>query len=141
MIGPLKRLAALLLIAASLTAVTGCSLAADPLDGTQWRLSGWTISSIDPAAVTITAAFADGQVSGGSGVNTYSGSYKAGPGGAFETGKISGTLMAGPEPAMRAESAYLTLIRQARSFEVADGELTLLDEGGNVSLVFKTAGE
>ena len=39
--------------------------------------------------------------------------------------------MAGPEPAMRAETAYLTLLGQAKSYKVTDGKLTLYDSGGN----------
>jgi heat shock protein HslJ len=139
MIELLKRCAAVVLVAVSLTALIGCSVGADPLNGTKWRLAGWTISSVDPATVTITAGFADGQISGGSGVNSYSGPYKAGPGDAFSTGQLAGTLMAGPEPAMRAETAYQTLLGQARSYKVAGDRLTLYDQGGNESLIFAAA--
>jgi len=59
------------------------------------------------------------------------------PGSAFSVGELVVTLMAGPEPAMRAERAYLTLLAQARSYEVADGTLTLYDGGGNESLIFE----
>jgi heat shock protein HslJ len=47
--------------------------------------------------------------------------------------------MAGPEPAMRAEGAYMTLLGQARSYELTEGRLTLFDEGGNESLIFEAA--
>jgi heat shock protein HslJ len=109
------------------------------LDGTRWKLAEWTISSIDPAAVTITAQFADGRLSGNSGVNSYGGPYVVGPGDAFSVGPLAGTLMAGPEPAMRAESAYLTLLGQAASFRIANRKLTLYDKGGNESLIFAEA--
>ena len=141
MMGPSKTLGAVVLIAASLAAVAGCSSAGGPPEGTQWKLAEWTISSIDPADVTITATFADGQVSGNSGVNSYSGPCKLGPGDAFSAGPFSGTTMAGPEPAMRAEKAYLTLLGQAKSFKMADGKLTLYDKGGNESLIFAGTGE
>jgi heat shock protein HslJ len=72
-------------------------------------------------------------------VNRYGGPYKAGPGNAFSVGELESTLMAGPEEAMRAERAYLTLLGQARSYRVADGILTLYDEGGNESLIFEAA--
>jgi heat shock protein HslJ len=49
--------------------------------------------------------------------------------------------MAGPEPAMRAESAYLILLGQAKSYEMATGKLTLYDEGGNESLIFEAASD
>lgn len=41
---------------------------------------------------------------------------------------------------MRAESAYLTLLGQARSFKMAGGRLTLYDQGENESLLFEVAG-
>jgi heat shock protein HslJ len=94
---------------------------------------------MDPASVTITMKFADGQVSGNSGVNSYGGPYTAGPGGSLTLGALAMTEMAGPEPAMRAESAYQTLLAQVGSFKLADGKLTLFDKGGNESLIFEPA--
>ena len=40
---------------------------------------------------------------------------------------------------MRAEGAYLTLLGQARAYRVEAGRLTLLDAGGNESLIFAAA--
>ncbi len=144
MIRTSKVVAAILLLAAPLLVLAGCSSDTGSsdggsLNGTQWRLTGWTLSSLDPADFTITAQFAEGRVSGNSGVNTYSGSYQAGPDEAFSVGQIAATEMAGPEPAMRAESAYLTLLGQAKSFKAADGRLTLYDQVGNESLLFDAA--
>jgi heat shock protein HslJ len=133
-----------LAVAAALLAVSGCGLlpgAGSPLDGTSWRLTGWSLSSLDPAAFTITASFADGRISGTSAVNSYGGSYRAGPGSAFSVGELAMTEMAGPEPAMRAETAYLTLLRQARTYRVEAGVLRLYDAGGNESLFFGPAGK
>jgi heat shock protein HslJ len=135
-----KTPAAMLSAAVLLVALAGCSSGGGSLDGTRWRLTEWTLSSLSPADFTITARFADGQVSGDSGVNSYSGKYQAGPGDAFFVRQIAGTEMAGPEPAMRAETAYLTLLGQAASFKVAGDRLTLYDKGGNESLLF-AAGE
>jgi heat shock protein HslJ len=136
-----KRLATVALVATALTALAACSsgggsAAGASLDGTRWRLSEWTLNSLNPADFSITAQFTKGQISGHGGVNTYGGPYKAGPGDAFSAGPLASTEMAGPEPAMRAETAYLTLLGQARSFKVAGGRLTLYDKGGNESLVF-----
>ena len=141
MAGLSKTFAAVLLIAASLTALDGCALASSRLEGTQWKLVGGPISPIDPANVAITAKFADGQVSGNSGVNSYHGPCTLGPGDAFSAGPLAGTRMAGPEPAMRAETAYLTLLGQAKSYKMADGKLTLYDKGGNESLIFEGTGK
>ena len=46
--------------------------------------------------------------------------------------------MGGPEPAMRAESAYVTLRGQTGSYKVSGGVLTLYDANGNESLIFGT---
>jgi heat shock protein HslJ len=132
---PSKMLGAVILLV-SLVALVACSSRGSPLDGTQWRLSEWTLSSLNPADFTITATFADGQISGNSGVNTYSGPYTLGPDAAFSAGPFVATQMAGSEPATRAETAYLTLLGQATSYEMVDGKLTLFDKGGNESLGF-----
>ena len=128
-------LAVLLVAAAMGFVVSGCS-GAKSLDGTEWELTGWTVSSIDPVSVSITASFDDGQVSGSSGVNIYSGTVKAGRGGSFAAGPLAATEMAGSELEMRAESLYLTLLAQARFYQVTDTTLTLRDGGGNESLIF-----
>jgi heat shock protein HslJ len=132
-------LASAVIVALSLIAVAGCSDGDGSLDGTNWKLSGWTLSSLDPADFTITAQFSDGNISGSSGVNTYSGAVKLGPGAAFSAGPLASTEMAGPEDAMRAESAYMTLLGEAKSFKMAAGKLTLYDGGGNESLIFEAA--
>jgi heat shock protein HslJ len=132
-----RMLATVLLFAVALSALGGCSRVDGPLDGTRWRLSEWTLNSLDPAELKITAQFADGKISGSSGVNTYSGPYRVGPSSAFSAGPLASTEMAGPEPAMRAEQAYLTLLGQVGSYKMVDGRLTLYDAGGNESLLFE----
>ena len=127
---------AVLVVALSCSALPGCSRGGSELDGTQWKLIGWSVSSIDPAQIMITAAFADGQVSGNGGVNNYSGSFRPGRDRAIALGPFVRTEMAGAEPAMRAEGAYLTLLGQARSYRVEAGRLTLFDAGGNEVLSF-----
>ena len=133
-------LATVLVVAVAMLVPAGCSAGAQ-LDETHWGLVGWSASSLDPEGFTITIVFSDGQISGSSGVNSYSGSYAAGPGDAFEVRELAGTLMAGPEEAMRAESIYLTLLEEARSFEVIDGRLTLHGDQGSESLVFESVDE
>jgi heat shock protein HslJ len=132
--------AAILLIATSVIALSGCARGAGELDGTRWRLTEWTLSSLDPREFNITAEFADGQIGGHGGVNTYGGPYELGSRHAFAVGPLVSTEMAGPEPAMRAEGAYFTLLGQARSYRVDAGRLTLFDAGGNESLIFAAVG-
>jgi heat shock protein HslJ len=130
-------LAGVLLCAVALSALVGCSRVADPLEGTRWRLSEWTLNSLDPTEFKITARFADGKMSGSSGVNTYGGTYRVGPRSAFSAGPLASTEMAGSEPAMRAEQAYLTLLGQVGSYKIEEGRLTLYDAGGNESLLYR----
>jgi heat shock protein HslJ len=137
---PRRALAAILLLATLVIAFCGCAGKQNALEGTQWRLTEWTLSSLDPRDFDITAEFADGKMGGRGGVNTYGGPYTLGARQSFKVGSIASTEMAGPDPAMRAEGAYLTLLRQARAYRVEAGRLTLLDAGGNESLIFEAAG-
>jgi heat shock protein HslJ len=128
-----------LALSVALLAATGCGgSGGEPatLNGTAWGLTEWTLSSLDPKDFTITAQFADGKISGKSAVNTYGGPYTEGPGDAFSVGDLASSMMAGPEPDMRAEQAYLTLLAQAKSYKLDGGGLTLFDENGNESLIF-----
>lgn len=109
------------------------------LDGTSWRLVGWSVSSLSPSEFMITATFDDGRISGMSAVNNYGGEYTTGPRGSFSVGEIGQTLMAGPEPAMRAESIYHELLSAARSYRLNATTLTLFDANGNESLIFEAA--
>ena len=106
------------------------------LEGTAWKLTGWSISSQDPNDFTITAQFADGRIGGTSAVNTYGGPYTTGDDGAFSVGDLVSTMMAGPEPDMQAETGYMTLLAAAKRYEVDGETLTLLDAGGNESLIY-----
>jgi heat shock protein HslJ len=136
-----KMLVLGLLISTSVIALANCSRAdrpqAETLEGTRWKLIGWTLSSLTPNEFNITATFADGQISGHSGVNTYGGPYKLGPGDAFSAGSLASTEMAGSEQAMRAEGAYMSLLSEAMSCKRAGKKLTLYDKAGNESLIFE----
>lgn len=131
-----------LALSLALLAVAACGgSGSEPatLSGTDWTLTGWSLSSLDPNDFTITAAFADGKISGKSAVNTYGGAYTEGPGDAFSVGDLASTMMAGPEPDMRAETAYLTLLAEAKSYRLDGAGLTLFDQNGNESLIFESA--
>jgi heat shock protein HslJ len=118
--------------------LSGCTNASS-LDGTSWRLESWSVSSLDPRDFTITAEFDDGQIGGTSAVNSYGGEYRTGPGSDFSVGEIAQTLMAGPEADMRAEAAYMELLRAAATYRLDGTTLTLSDENGNESLIFAAA--
>ncbi|MFO1531281.1 MAG: META domain-containing protein [Kiritimatiellia bacterium] len=116
----------------------GTSGSGGALDGTAWRLDGWSASSLHPADFTITASFSDGIVGGTSAVNHYSGPFTA-KGGVFFAGPLAVTEMAGPEPAMRAEQIYLNLLGAARKYDLTAENLLLRDAGGNELLRFVPA--
>ena len=139
MIRVLKTLGIALVAAVSMTTMVACSPSGDSLEGTEWKLNSWTLSSLSPSEFGITVKFQDGRLSGNSGVNNYSGAYTLSTGGAFSAGPLVSTEMAGPEPAMRAEGAYLQLLGQANSYNAGRGKLTLYDKGGNESLVFRAS--
>jgi len=122
---------------------TGCEIdngndtGGGTLAGTKWRLAAWSASSLDPARFTITADFDESRISGTSAVNTYGGSYTATDDGAFSVGELQSTLMGGSDDAMRAESLYFDLLRQARKYVVSGATLTLKDAGNQAILVFQ----
>lgn len=124
-----------LIVAAALTACAHTD--SMTLDDTRWKLAGWSISSQHAADAGITAAFNNGNVTGHSGVNTYGGAYTATSAGAFSVMSLQITEMAGPEPLMRAERSYMTLLEQAASYKARADTLTLYDKGGNESLIFE----
>ena len=105
------------------------------LEGTSWKLSAWSASSLDPAGFDITAAFADGQISGRSAVNSYSGPCSAAPNGAFSVGALASTLMAGDGNSMQAESLYHSLLAQATAWR-RDGSQLVLSAGAADLLIF-----
>ncbi len=109
-----------------------------PLDGTTWTLTGWSASSIDPEAFTVTAELRDGLISGKAPVNSYSGEYAAG-GIKFTTGAITQTLMAGSDQAMEAEALYFELLAQVETYTLEGDVLTLRGDGGSSLLVFERA--
>lgn len=82
----------------------GNDAGSETLAGTKWRLTAWSVSSLDPSGYTITADFSESDISGRSAVNTYGGPYTITGGGAFSVGELHGTRMGGSEDAMRAES-------------------------------------
>ncbi len=110
------------------------------LDGTGWSLVRWRETGLDAADFTITATFADGQISGTSAVNTYGGSYTTGSVNDFSVSELASTEMAGPEADMEAEAVYLRLLQDAASFHVTETTLTLFGSDGAESLIFTAAG-
>ena len=113
----------------------GCTDGSE-IENVEWRLVGSSVSSSDLGSLGITATFADGQVGGHGGVNSYSASCTI-RGAALEVGDVTATLMAGPESANIAESAYFALLSEAASYRLEGDTLTLMDASGNDSLIYE----
>jgi len=114
----------------------GCGGDGQQLDGTSWRLAGWSVSSQSPADFEITAAFTSDQISGAAPVNTYSGGYAVTADGGFSVGELARTLMAGPEQDMKAEDTYFQLLAETKAYEIDGGQLVLSDANGNQLLIY-----
>ena len=136
----MKKLLVLLLISSlSIFVFNGCESLVPgegELAGTEWRLSAWSNSSLDPSQFTITADFNESHISGTSAVNDYSGPYVATASCLFSVGELQMTTMGGSEEAMRAESTYFELLWQACKFTVNQTTLTFLDAFNNELLIF-----
>jgi heat shock protein HslJ len=130
-----------LLLLAVMALLSGCGdgwLASNggELSGSSWRLVGWSVSSLQATDFTITAAFRDGEISGSTAVNQYTGGYIA-EDGAFATRDVSMTERAGPEPAMRAERIYVELLRTAAKYHRTRHDLVLMSANGDDLLYFR----
>lgn len=137
------RFVAALMVAGMMVPISGCASsgpAADPLalQANEWALTGSSVSSSDLGQAGITIAFDGERLAGFSGVNQYGGAYTASDDGSIEIGTMNSTLMAGPEPLMQAESAYLELLKGVDGFAIEGTTLTLTT-GGQESLVYTAA--
>ena len=115
------------------TVVAGCGTETASLSGTDWRLV--TLAGQPALAefpVTLSFDQKDG-VSGSSGVNRYVGTYKVDGKTLTFSSPLAGTMMAGPEPAMNQEQAFLAALAATKAYSVSGDTLTLSD-GSKVEL-------
>jgi heat shock protein HslJ len=109
----------------------------DPLDGTSWVLV--SLDDTSPLLGTsITLSFADGEINGSGGCNSYSGLYQV-QGDRISFGETVITLQACMEPAgvMDQESAYLALLGGVERYVLEDWDLMLVAQDGK-ALRFET---
>ena len=115
-------------------ALGGCKQASsqDPaaLKDVQWTLSASSETGTDLTKLGIIARFDETRMTGFSGINSYNGPHMAATDGSFEAGPFASTMMAGPAKAMAAEAAYMKMLEAAKTYEVADGKLTLKTSDG-----------
>jgi hypothetical protein len=99
------------------------------LEGTTWLLDR-TIPGSE-----ITAVFADGEVSGSAGCNTYRGSYRstrAAGGNTVEFGPLATTRMACDEALMEQEGLYLAALESATAYTIEGFALQITYPGGTL---------
>jgi heat shock protein HslJ len=114
----------------------GCSNdRAAQLSGTSWILKEMNGSPAIPDREP-TLVFEKDQVSGSGSCNHFGGSYQV-KNDRLTFGALAATLMACAETeVMEQESAYFAALQATARFEMEEGKLSLMDEGGKVVLVF-----
>ena len=126
-----KKIVVALIILGAIMALllSSCSItetrAADPLDGTSWQLQYYR-KTAPISGTTITAQFADGEISGSAGCNKYGGVYEV-DGSEISIGEIYFTEMACMEPAgvIEQEQQYLGYLGEAYKFQLAEDQLLI----------------
>jgi heat shock protein HslJ len=134
--GTIRRI--LLFIAIpSIMFLAGCEgSGTNALRDTAWELASLTGSDLLPGT-TITIEFAADQVSGSAGCNTYGGTYKT-SGDSLSLIDLYATEMGCLEPAgiLEQESAYLSVLSSAATYQINGHTLEVFDETGTKILVY-----
>lgn len=112
--------------------------AANPLEG-EWLVTGYNNGKeavTSPIAGTeLTATFTpDGQVSGNSGCNTFTGEYKL-DGTSLTVGPLASTMMACDQEVMDQEAAFLAALQVPTTVEPSGTTVTLRDADGATQVV------
>ena len=101
--------------------------------------SSWVLESLygqPPVAdTTVTLSFEANRVSGSDGCNRLMGSYTV-DGFNITFGPLAGTMMACPGPIMEQADKFRQALSNAKSFQAAEGRLTLLDAEGKAIATF-----
>ena len=103
----------------------------DLLEGTSWKLTSYGGTAV-LEGTTVTANFADGEMNGSGGCNSYGGSYQVN-GNKIQMENLMMTLMAclNPEGVMDQEAAVFGFLQNAETFEInAEGQLLIYNAHG-----------
>jgi len=120
------------------------AVAAAPLAGTTWQLTGYNngqggVVSVNPNT-QVTAVFGeDGTLSGNAGCNSYSTSYTIEGSTLSINSAIASTMMACAEDVMQQETAFLAALPNATTFNVQGDSLELRDSNGALIASFTAA--
>ena len=114
----------------ALAACGGTPAPAASLEDTAWTLTAYRKSRLI-AGTSFTAAFADGQLRGSAGCNSYGGEYAI-KGNTIEIGMLMSTMMACTEPdgLMEQEQFLLEFLQSVERWQMEDGQLQLFRADG-----------
>ena len=108
-----------------------------PLGDNEWTLVELDGERIEPGAdmcaLTLVLDLEEAHVSGSGGVNRIKGTFALSES-ELRFGPLATTMMAGPDPAMQRERAFLDALARVTSYEL-DGRLLTLLSGGRRSAV------
>jgi heat shock protein HslJ len=130
----------MIIVLAIAVLLVGCGSSSDDgasLQGTQWALVTLGGESPLPDGAP-SAEFAEDQMSGSTGCNTYFGTYEV-SGDELSIGAVAVTEMwcMEPEGVMDQEQAFLAALASVTSYRLAGERLELLDSTGEAILVFE----
>jgi heat shock protein HslJ len=113
---------------------------AGSLDNATWLLTTLPGQSLPVAQAgnAVTVRFDAGRVHGFAGCNQFMGSYTL-EGDKLAIGRLAGTMMACPEPAMSVENRFLKSFAGALNVAVAGNRMTLTPASGGEALQFERA--
>lgn len=126
---------------ALVTVAGGCSDEQPTLEGTSWQLIAWAGADEGPQGLVITVEFDNGVISGTSGVNTFSGPYESTTEGTFSVGELQSTAKAGSKQAMKSETKFLGLLKEASSYVVTMNQVALKNAEDERILIFTAYAE
>jgi heat shock protein HslJ len=118
------------------------TVALDDLMGTGWVLDRLNFDQPALPDSTITAEFANGEVTGSAGCNTYNSTLSSDGGQTMTVGPVITTQMACPEPILDQELAYLTALQNATGWSYFPGQLAIdyqNEDGSQGTLFFNPA--
>lgn len=119
-------------------------MTAAPMTGTMWYLNSlvdktgqiWGPVPTNPISLQFTN---EGNVTGNSGCNSYSGTYTM-SGNSITISGFAVTMMYCGEPGvMTLEQTYLTVLPMMKVYKISGNQLTLSDGTGNITMVYDTS--
>ncbi len=117
------------------TVLAACAPQAVSLDNTSWKLVKLGEKSV-PAKIEITADFHGKQITGKSACNSYFAGYTQANYKLTLTAAGSTMMACMDNDIMQWETDYLNALGNVKGFQMANGQLELLDSGGKTIMTF-----